>query len=104
LEWKDWICKGLIAANYTTWAEVFYMWDTTSKKVPNDILLEYLTCSTDPETIRNYFRLTMQYQFYLRIPDNRKRATIILLIIAKHAKRDEILELIFESLKFKIKK
>jgi len=73
--------------------------------VPNDILLlEHLTCSTNPESIRNYFRLTMQLEFHIRIPDNKKRATIVLLIIAKHAKNDEMLEYIFESFKFNIKK
>jgi len=101
LRWKEWIyCKGLMAAKYSTWHELWRTWEKTS----NNTFLEYLTCSTDPVTNQSYLRLTIQYEFWhLRVPDNKKRAHIVLLIVAKHAKNDVVLELIFEFLKFNIK-
>jgi len=96
LEWKEWIyCKGLMAANYSIWDKVWQKWEKTF----DNTFLEYLTCSTDSNITRNYLRLTMENKFRVRILDNKKHANIVLLIIAKHAKHDEVLYFIFQNLK-----
>jgi len=94
-----------MAANYSTWGKV---WSETfailRRFIPSDIFLEYSTCTTDSDIIQDIIRSVLYYeqrghghpQFgYKR---NKNFAKIILLITAKHAKNDTVLQFIFERL------
>ncbi|XP_067212341.1 thyrotropin-releasing hormone-degrading ectoenzyme-like [Linepithema humile] len=99
LKWKEWIyCKGLMAANFTTWRKVWNVWNTTS----DNTILEYLTCSTDTEIIQNYLGLIREQAFDIKVSNSEKNA-IYLLIVAKHAKRDAVLAFIFDFFKYNMK-
>nr|XP_012224180.1 PREDICTED: thyrotropin-releasing hormone-degrading ectoenzyme-like [Linepithema humile] len=99
LKWEEWIyCKGLMAANFTTWDKVWNRWNATSYNT----ILEYLTCSTDTEIIQNYLGLIREQDFGIRVSNSEKIA-IYLLIVAKHAKSDAMLNVIFKFLMFKMK-
>jgi hypothetical protein len=87
-----------MAANYSIWDKVWNKWMITS----DNTFLDYLTCSTDPNIIRNYLRLTKKDEHW-RVSDNKKHIHIILLIVAKHAKNDVELESIFEFIEFELK-
>ncbi|XP_012231866.2 aminopeptidase N-like [Linepithema humile] len=104
LKWKEWIyCKGLMAANIITWRKVWNVWNATS----DNTILEYLTCSTNTNIIQFYLRLMRENKyenkFYISISKSRTSA-IFSLIVAKHAKIDAVLNMIFDLFKFNIKK
>nr|XP_012224192.1 PREDICTED: thyrotropin-releasing hormone-degrading ectoenzyme-like [Linepithema humile] len=99
LKRKEWIyCKGLMAANFNIWHKVWNRWNATS----DNTILEYLTCSTNTDIIKIYLELISKNKFDIRV-SNSETSAIFLLIVAKHAKRDAVLEFIFGLLKFKMK-
>nr|XP_012221839.1 PREDICTED: thyrotropin-releasing hormone-degrading ectoenzyme-like [Linepithema humile] len=95
--WKEWIyCKGLMTANNSIWLMVFHEWNATS----DNTILEYLTCSTNPDVIKSYLSLVKSNVSYLRVTNSKMNINIILLIIAKHARNDIVLDYILNHLEF----
>ncbi|XP_018360017.1 PREDICTED: aminopeptidase N-like [Trachymyrmex cornetzi] len=88
--WKEWtFCNGLIKANGSTWMKMMDIF-----KRDHDIqILEYLTCSENPNIIQIYLNKITE-NMSLEIND---RVNIFLRIIAKHAKNIEILKYILEN-------
>ena len=93
LRWKEWIyCKGLMIANYTIWLEVYRKWNRTE----DNTLLEYLTCSTNPQIIEIYLKIIEHEITYKS--KNGIFVNIFLLIIAKHAENDIVLQSVLQKL------
>ncbi|KYN22305.1 Aminopeptidase N, partial [Trachymyrmex cornetzi] len=88
--WKEWtFCKGLIKANGSIWMKMLDI----SEREHDKQILEYLTCSENPNIIQIYLNKITE-NMSLKIND---RVNIFLRIIAKHAKNIEILEYILEN-------
>ncbi|XP_067209692.1 aminopeptidase N-like [Linepithema humile] len=95
--WKERLyCKGLMSADMNTWVMVFQQWNTTF----DNTILDYLTCSTNPDIIKFYLQLVKSDVFYLKVTNSKISVNIILLIIAKHARNDTVLDYIFNHLEF----
>lgn len=79
-------------ANHKIWWKVWNKYKITF----DNSLLEYLTCSTDVKIIEIYFTIMMEH---LKMENNRdiNYVNIILLMIAKHAKKDAVLNYILKS-------
>nr|XP_012224670.1 PREDICTED: uncharacterized protein LOC105673532 [Linepithema humile] len=93
-----------MTANYTTWTKIL-LW-LISNITYDNIYSEYLTCYTNPCTIRSYLTVTVN-GFYSSVTNNQTIANIVLLIVAKHSNNDAVLNYIlnsFELFQFNIKK
>nr|XP_012221844.1 PREDICTED: thyrotropin-releasing hormone-degrading ectoenzyme isoform X2 [Linepithema humile] len=93
---NEWLyCKGLMAANISIWRMVWNKWDSSFDKK----FLEYLTCSTNTLTIRSYLIILSKDNFFPSY-NKAKIANIFLLIFAKHARNNVVLDFIFNNTQF----
>lgn len=89
--WKDWtFCKGLVEADITVWMKVLEIYKTES----DNKILEYLTCSEDPNIIRMYLEQISTDNIILKDNDH---INVFLHLIAKHAKNIDVFEYILEN-------
>ncbi|XP_067209696.1 aminopeptidase Ey-like isoform X2 [Linepithema humile] len=96
LERKEWLyCKGLMAANVSIWRMVWNKWDSSF----DNKFLEYLTCSTNTIIIKMYLITISKDTFYSSY-NKTIIANTFLLIFAKHARNDVVLDFIFNHLEF----
>ncbi|XP_067209689.1 aminopeptidase Ey isoform X3 [Linepithema humile] len=96
LKRNEWLyCKGLMAANISIWRMVWDEWNLSS----DNKLLEYLTCSTNTVIIRSYLFILSKDTF----PTSYNKTIIantFLLIFAKHARNNVVLNFIFNNTQF----
>lgn len=103
-------CRGIMYGNYGDWLNVQGLSETITQINTQDTLtkLYSLICSPDPVVMRAYLQITMKNECAVREKTSRKMcANIILLIAARHAKHDIVLNEIFDtlqSIKFSSKK
>nr|XP_012235164.1 PREDICTED: thyrotropin-releasing hormone-degrading ectoenzyme-like [Linepithema humile] len=95
-KWREWIyCKGLMTANPLTWDKVLIKWERTS----DDAFLDYLTCFTNPDTYRIYLDIIINERVHYNVKNSKTSAKNVLLIVAKHARNDDVLKYIFDNIR-----
>ncbi|XP_050456426.1 aminopeptidase N-like isoform X2 [Cataglyphis hispanica] len=93
--WKEWTyCNGLKKASDSTWTDMLHFWQETR----DDIILKSLTCSDEFRTIQVFLTLIGRESSVLNL-HLRDRINTYFFIIAKHARKNEVLDEILKSLK-----
>ncbi|KAL6429126.1 hypothetical protein ACFW04_008124 [Cataglyphis niger] len=93
--WKEWTyCNGLKKASESIWTDMLHFWQETR----DDIILKSLTCFDNFKTIQVFLTLIGRESTVLNL-HLRDRINTYFFIIAKHARKNEVLEEILKSLK-----
>ncbi|XP_070162611.1 aminopeptidase N-like [Polyergus mexicanus] len=91
--WKEWTyCNGLKKASDPIWTNMLHLWQETR----DDKILRSLTCSNDFRTIQVFLTLMGRESSVLNL-HIRDRISIYSFIIAKHVRKNEVLDEILKN-------
>lgn len=95
LWWKEWTyCNGLKKASDSTWTDMLHLWQETR----DNTILKSLTCSDNFRTIQVFLTLIGREKSVLNL-NLRDRINTYSFIIAKHVRKNEVLDEILKYFK-----